>query len=103
MIQRGSGPGLALEALEGLVVPGQSLGQELESHKAAEPDVFGFIDQPHTASTQLVENPVVGNRLANHAPPRCRRKYNPQRKLWTFEERVWRGRVRRQVVMETWT
>jgi len=32
----------------------------------AEPDIFGKIDDTHPATTELVENPVVGDGFALH-------------------------------------
>ena len=42
------------------------LRQELEGHEAMKLRVLGFVHYPHAAGTQLLDDPVVGNGLANH-------------------------------------
>ena len=69
--ERGRGPRLAPEAFQELAVLGQFFGQELERHAAAELGVLGLVHHAHAPAAELLEDAVVGNRLANHArvPP----------------------------------
>ena len=57
---------LALEALDGLAVPGQLVRQELERHRAAQARVLGLVDDTHAAAADLLEDPVVGEGFADH-------------------------------------
>jgi len=50
MIQCGRSLGFALKTAERLRVFGYIVGQELESHKATELHILGFIDDAHTAA-----------------------------------------------------
>ena len=67
MVQGRSGLSFALEAAECLRVFGHVVGQELESHKAAELYVLGFVHHPHTTAAQLLNNAVVRDGLADHS------------------------------------
>ena len=42
------------------------IGQELGSNVAAQTQVFGLVDHTYAAATQLLQNTVVGNGLADH-------------------------------------
>ena len=66
VIQRRGGPRFALEPLEGLTVLGKVLRQELERYQAAELGVLGLVDDAHASPAQLLENAIVGDRLAGH-------------------------------------
>ena len=66
VIEGGGGLGLALEALQGLMVLGHFFRQELERDEAMELGVLGLIDDTHTAASELLQHAIVGNRLANH-------------------------------------
>jgi hypothetical protein len=46
MVERGRRARLATEPIEGLRVAGEILGQELQRDGAAEPRVFGLVDDP---------------------------------------------------------
>src|ERR1017187_7402841 len=61
VIQGGSGAGLAPEAIQGLRMPGEFAGQELESDKSLEPRVLGLVDHAHAAVAQLLHDAVMGN------------------------------------------
>ena len=67
VLERGGRAGLALEPLERLRVARQLLGQELQRDAAAELQVLGLVDDAHAAAAELREDPVVGDRLADHA------------------------------------
>ena len=64
VIEGGGGLGLALEALQGLMVLGHIIGQELERYETVELGVLGLVDHAHAAAAQLFENPVMRNGLA---------------------------------------
>ena len=66
MIESRRGARLALEALEGPGLAGEALGQELQGHGAAEAGVLGLVDDTHAAAAELLDDPVVGDRLADH-------------------------------------
>ena len=67
MIQRGGSPRLALEAFQRLAVLAEMFGQELQCDKTGELDVLGFVDHAHATGAQLLDDPVVRYRRANHA------------------------------------
>ena len=66
MIQRGSGLGFALETAERLRITRNFVGQEFECDEAMEPLVFGLVDHSHPAATELFNDAVVRDGLANH-------------------------------------
>ena len=66
MIQRGGRLGFALKAAKGLRVFSDVIGQELEGNKAVKLHILGFVDNPHAAATELLQDAVVRNGFANH-------------------------------------
>jgi len=66
MVQGRSRLGLALEAGQGLGVAGNVIRQELERDKAVQPGVFGFVDDAHATTTDLLHNAVVRDGPADH-------------------------------------
>src|SRR3977135_4473050 len=66
MVQGRSRLGLALEAGQGLGVAGNVIRQELERDKAVQPGVFGFVDDAHATTTDLLNNAVVRDGPADH-------------------------------------
>ncbi len=56
----------ALKPLQRLTVFGEHFGEELQRHEAMEFGVFGLIDHTHPPATELLENPIVRNGLADH-------------------------------------
>src|SRR5215470_6842210 len=67
MVQSGSGARFALKAFQSLAVLGKMFREELQGDEPAELDVLGLIDHTHPAATQLLEDTVMRNSLANHA------------------------------------
>jgi hypothetical protein len=65
VIQRCQKLGLALEAGHSLRISGEYVGKELESNLAVQGEVFGQVDFPHAADTNLFQDPIVRNRLAD--------------------------------------
>jgi hypothetical protein len=49
-----------------LVVFGQFLRQELQGDHASQLDVLGLIHDTHAAATELLQDAVVGDGLADH-------------------------------------
>ncbi len=66
VVEGRGGPGLALEALLGLVAREEPLGQELERDLAAQAGVLGLVDDAHAPAAELLEDAVVGDGLAGH-------------------------------------
>ena len=59
-------PGLPLEALQGLRVGRELVGQELQRDLPAQPRVLRPVNDPHAAAAELLDNAVARNRLADH-------------------------------------
>jgi hypothetical protein len=66
MIESRGCPGFAPEALEGLAVAGQRIGQEFQRDVAAEAQVFGFVHDTHAATAELFKDAVMCDGLPNH-------------------------------------
>src|SRR5947208_6079053 len=65
VIERGSSASLAAESFEGLSILGHVVGQKLERDKAAELGVFRLVDHTHPPATQILQNAVVRDGLAD--------------------------------------
>ena len=66
MVQGRGSFGFALKAAQGLRIFGNVVGQELEGDKAAQLHVFRLVDNAHAPTTELLDDPVVRNSLADH-------------------------------------
>ena len=66
MVQRRGRLRLPLEAGQGLSVFGDVNGQKLQGYKSVEGCVLGLVDNPHAAATQLLDDAVVRDGLADH-------------------------------------
>ena len=66
MVQGRSRLGLALEAGQRLSIAGNLIRHLLESDKAVQPGVFGFVDNAHTPTTDLLDNAVMRDGPADH-------------------------------------
>ena len=62
--------GFAAEALQALRIMRDIFRQKLQRHEAMQSQVFGFVNDPHTPTAELLQDEVVGNGLADHAQ-RC--------------------------------
>src|SRR5215813_1505036 len=71
MIECRGSSGLALEAFEGLCIPGQFLRQKLQGHMPAKSGVLRFIDYSHAAAAEFVENLVMRDLLPNEGELFC--------------------------------
>src|SRR5579863_8874883 len=61
-----------LKTFQRLVIFREPLGQEFQRHEAMEFGVLGLVDDTHPAAAELLEDAIVGDRLANHCrAPRC--------------------------------
>src|SRR5712691_11505269 len=65
VIQRRGCAGIALETIKRLAVLGELLGQEFQCDGPAEFCIFGLIHHTHPAATELFQDAIVGDRLAN--------------------------------------
>ena|ERR1700757_2013292 len=65
MVQRGCSPRLTAESFERLLVLGEVFGQELQSDEAAKFGVFSFVNDTHPPTSQLLDDAVVGDGLAD--------------------------------------
>ena len=63
MIEGRGGLGFAAETFERLAVLREVVGKKLEGDEAAEACVLGLVDHAHTAATELLDDPVMGNSL----------------------------------------
>src|SRR5208283_4347948 len=66
MVEGGSGASFSAETLQCLRVTRQIVGQELQSNKAAKVGVLSLVDDTHSAATELFDDAVVRNGLADH-------------------------------------
>jgi hypothetical protein len=66
MVQRRRSARFSAETFQGLRVFGNRVRQELQSDKAAEFDVFGFVDHTHPPATKFFDDAVVRDGLAEH-------------------------------------
>ena len=66
VIQRRCGTRLSLKALQRLRILLQVFGQELESDVAAQVEVLGFVHDAHSASTELLQDAIMGDGFADH-------------------------------------
>ena len=60
---------LAQETLQSLAVLSYVFGQELESDEAVQARVFGLVYDTHPAATELLDDAVVRDGLAEHTAP----------------------------------
>ena len=67
VVEQGRGLGLALEALERLVVGAEPGGERLERDEAVQDRVVGLVDLAHRAAAELADDRVLANPLAIHA------------------------------------
>jgi len=66
MVKSGGGAGFPKKAFEGLRVALVRFRNEFEGNAAAEPGVFGFIDDTHAAGAEFSEDPIVGDGFVDH-------------------------------------
>ena len=70
--------------------------QKLESDKATEFDVFGLVDDSHTAAAQLLDDAIVRDGLADHADAMLGALH---REVNESKGRMWRRENRLQVTL----
>src|SRR5580698_2474070 len=75
MIQRRGGLRLSLKPAQGLRIFGYIVRKELQCHEAFQLRILGLVDNTHPSSAELLQYPVVGNRLADHAEGVTQRSY----------------------------
>ena len=67
VVEQGRRLGLALEALQGLVVGAEAGGERLEGDEAVQHGVVGLVDLAHRAAAELADDRVLADPLAIHA------------------------------------
>ena len=72
MVEGRSGTRLATETFQRLRVLCQFIWQEFERYEAAELNILGLEDHAHTAATDLLDDAVVRDGLADHPMPLAR-------------------------------
>jgi hypothetical protein len=66
MIERRGSEGFPLELFAGGRIILQFLRQKLQGDMAVQLDVFGFVHHTHAAATELFQDPIVRDGLADH-------------------------------------
>ena len=66
MVEGGGGLGFTAEPLETLSVAGEVVGQKFESDESVQASVFGLINDAHATTTELIDDAVMGDGLADH-------------------------------------
>src|SRR5215831_17348042 len=66
MIQGGSCLGFTLESGQGLGVARDFVGKKLEGNETVKSDVLRLVDNTHPAATELLEDAVMRDCLAEH-------------------------------------
>ena len=56
-----------LKAAERLRIVGDIVGEKLERDEAVQPGILSLVDDAHTAAAELLDDAIVGDRLADHA------------------------------------
>ncbi len=65
MIEQGSGARFAAEALDGLRVLGNIVGEKFQCDAAAQARVFRFVNDAHATAAQFFQDGIVGNGLTD--------------------------------------
>ena len=68
MIQRRGSLGLSTKTFERLLILSDIFRKKFERNEAVEARVLRFVNNPHAAAAQLLDNAVVRDNLANHFP-----------------------------------
>jgi hypothetical protein len=66
VVQRGCGLSFALKTGKRQRVASNIFGKELEGDKTVKADVFRFVNHTHPAAAGLLDDAIVGDRLADH-------------------------------------
>ena len=66
MVQGRSGFGFAPKTFQRLRVARQIVRQKLKRDEASQAGIFGLVDHTHTAATELSDDPIVRDDLADH-------------------------------------
>src|ERR1700681_4697275 len=69
MVESRCGLSLAAKSLERQPVLGDIFRKEFERNKTIKAGVFSFVNDPHTATAELINNAVVGDNFTNHPSP----------------------------------
>ena len=66
MAQSGGSTSFAAKTLQRCSVSREIVGQKFQGYEATEFDVFGFVDDSHSAAAEFLDNPVVRDGLTDH-------------------------------------
>src|SRR5437899_2153739 len=66
MVQGRGSPRFATEALQSRRVFGDVVGQKFQRSEAAESDVFGLVNHPHSTATEFLQDVVMRNCFVEH-------------------------------------
>jgi hypothetical protein len=66
MLQSRGGEGFPIKAFLGVRIAYKIVGEELQSHKPAQFQVFCFVNDTHPATTEGLDPPVVRNGLSGY-------------------------------------
>jgi hypothetical protein len=66
VVQDGTGSRFLEETASLGVIPLVAVGEEFQGYGAGESQILGFVDDPHAAFTELLEDLIVRNDLADH-------------------------------------
>ena len=66
MVQCGSGSSFAANAFQCVRTLSDIVGKKLQRDKAAQNGVLGLVDYTHPAATQLLDDAIVRDSLADH-------------------------------------
>ena len=66
VIQSGGGLGFALKTAERLGIASDFVGKEFQSDEAVQAGVLSLVNHAHAAATELFDDAIVGNGLADH-------------------------------------
>ena len=66
MAERGGGASLEHEPLDGLCVFSDGVWEELEGYESTELGVLGFVHHAHPAPSELLDDSVMRDGLADH-------------------------------------
>ena len=85
VVERGDGPGLALETRPELLVRGEVRREDLDGHISIEARVVGSPDLPHASGADLLDNTVVSQRLSWFDAHRAPMHFNDDRETSAIE------------------
>src|SRR2546426_8661004 len=83
VVQGGRGLGFALKTSERMRVLGNFGGQELQGNETVQPHVLGLVDHTHASATELLDDVVMRDGLADHS-----RSCRPEKAASSYEASI---------------